>query len=1058
MQEGARLNKIINLSLIGSSTMAISLLISSGTGYAQFVWTGAIDGDWSIGGNWNGGNAPSTTDTATFNGSVGFAPYIDAATVEVDTIHSTMPHNLEIRNSSNLTVQNGFNSDYVKVTNGSTVVANVSYIGSMDLLGGSKYTTNTLHAFGYRAPAINTINIAGAGTELNVGGILMFRSDFNNEPRQMTVNIDDGAAVKSAHGIIGNMQGLNPVQNQVSLQQPTVDFQMSGVGTDWTMAGNLEVGLAAFVNLSILNSDVEENVAKTTLSIRDGASLNTNTSSIGGYAALGNAGSSTLTIDDVERQRRVVSNQTTVNVSDAGSQFSGTGQMKINGFGQTGLPNRIVFNDPLDHDSLDLDYNLSTNINVTNGGLINSANLLVGKVANITYDMSGLTAAQSVDLDVNLNTNIHISGRNSRWINTGDTIIGEMGSHTRTAGVGQINVNAVSTTNLHLDDGALFETSGDLKLAESAGSKASLIIGAQDGSTARSPGSIKASEIIFGAGEGSVILNHTAMDYNFDANIANGLSGSGRIYQLNGRSIFTQDSSAFNGETQVSNGFLKIQGSLFGNTSIGANGTIEGTGTLFNVNNAGKLSPGQASDATSSLTDRIGTLNIAGDYTGAGGTVMIDAVLGGDGSLSDRVKIAGNSLGRSQIAVNNIAGIGAPTNEGIKVIEIDGTSDGVFSLEGDYRRNGENHIVAGAYAYRLLKNGIATPADGDWYLRSASEDGTPVYQPGTALYQSYPQTLLALSQLPAFRDRRGDQISGHNDNHSKNAVSQDDATDINYGFWSRLDVERQRIAGRSQTVSSEYTQIYTRLSAGVDLPIYEGENAQIAAGLNLSHINSLTKVTSDFGNGDIETDGYGIGSSLTWQDHNGAYLDTQAHLKWFDSDFASHLTDALLARDIDAASYAVSIEGGRKLQLRPGLSVTPQAQLSYTGLDADQFGDRFNATVTSDGAKSVLGRIGAVLDHQSQWQTDQGYSDQLNLSVSANFYTDFSGDTSVDVSGVNFKQETPRNWLSVGVGGTYTVGPAQKTALFWQTNVDTNLSDIGDSHKVNGKIGLRVIW
>jgi hypothetical protein len=39
--------------------------------------------------------------------------------------------------------------------------------------------------------------------------------------------------------------------------------------------------------------------------------------------------------------------------------------------------------------------------------------------------------------------------------------------------------------------------------------------------------------------------------------------------------------------------------------------------------------------------------------------------------------------------------------------------------------------------------------------------------------------------------------------------------------------------------------------------------------------------------------------------------------------------------------------------------------------------------------------------------------------------------------------------------GYYT---STKTALFWQTNVDTNLSDIGDSHKVNGKIGLRVIW
>ena len=56
---------------------------------------------------------------------------------------------------------------------------------------------------------------------------------------------------------------------------------------------------------------------------------------------------------------------------------------------------------------------------------------------------------------------------------------------------------------------------------------------------------------------------------------------------------------------------------------------------------------------------------------------------------------------------------------------------------------GEQAVIAGAYGYRLYKNGIATPADGDWYLRSSllnpvgpEEPHGPLYQPGVPVYES----------------------------------------------------------------------------------------------------------------------------------------------------------------------------------------------------------------------------------------------------------------------------------------------------------------------------------
>ncbi len=87
-------------------------------------------------------------------------------------------------------------------------------------------------------------------------------------------------------------------------------------------------------------------------------------------------------------------------------------------------------------------------------------------------------------------------------------------------------------------------------------------------------------------------------------------------------------------------------------------------------------------------------------------------------SATDLVQIGGNTSGGTDVVVTNIGGTGAPTVEGIKVIDVAGTSNGTFSLVGDYVIAGQQAIVAGAYGYTLWKNGVANPADGDWYLRS----------------------------------------------------------------------------------------------------------------------------------------------------------------------------------------------------------------------------------------------------------------------------------------------------------------------------------------------------
>lgn len=113
--------------------------------------------------------------------------------------------------------------------------------------------------------------------------------------------------------------------------------------------------------------------------------------------------------------------------------------------------------------------------------------------------------------------------------------------------------------------------------------------------------------------------------------------------------------------------------------------------------------------------------------------------------------------------VVNLGGTGAPTTDGIKIVDVGGASNGTFSLQGNYVFQGQQAVIADAYAYTLQKNGVTTPADGDWYLRSAlinpppSAPAGPLYQPGVPLYENYAQVLLGMNSLPTMQQRVGDR-------------------------------------------------------------------------------------------------------------------------------------------------------------------------------------------------------------------------------------------------------------------------------------------------------------
>lgn len=499
------------------------------------------------------------------------------------------------------------------------------------------------------------------------------------------------------------------------------------------------------------------------------------------------------------------------------------------------------------------------------------------------------------------------------------------------------------------------------------------------------------------------------------------------------------------------------------------------------------------------------TLEIKGNYAGSAGMLSFDTVLEDDSSATDLLKISGDTSGDTQVKVNNLGGAGAQTIEGIKVIDVMGASAGRFTLVGDYVHNGEQAMVAGAYAYKLQQGGVSTPTDGDWYLRSILkplDPSTPVdvlkplYQAGVPTYESYPQALLTLNSIGTLQQRVGNRFwagAGNqgaaitqgnsladagkyvaknglwvgSDNSIVNsmgsvgsteetAVSADTHTE-KQGVWLRVEGAHSKIEPRSSMSETNYDQNQFKLQVGVDQPIYEDDNGVLIGGVFAQYLHGKTKVHSDHGDGEISTNGYGVGATLTWYGERGLYVDSQAHATWYSSDLSSRLAGRDLVSNNDGFGYALSVEGGQRFAIDEAWSWTPQAQLVYSHVDFDHFTDPFGAKVSLQRKKSLLGRLGVALDREHSWVNEKGQANRTHLYAITNLYHEFMNGTEVDVSATRFASKQDRLWGGVGLGASYNWND-DNYSVFFEGVGKTSLNNFGDSYTLQGNLGFRVKW
>ena len=113
----------------------------------------------------------------------------------------------------------------------------------------------------------------------------------------------------------------------------------------------------------------------------------------------------------------------------------------------------------------------------------------------------------------------------------------------------------------------------------------------------------------------------------------------------------------------------------------------------------------------------MGAFTINGNYAGAGGTMAINTVLGGDGSPSDRLVISGGTAtGNTIVHVTNVGGAGAETTgNGIQVVS---AVSGATTLAGRVRPSRMANCAPAPSTMICSAAASAAASPNDWFLRS----------------------------------------------------------------------------------------------------------------------------------------------------------------------------------------------------------------------------------------------------------------------------------------------------------------------------------------------------
>jgi len=376
----------------------------------------------------------------------------------------------------------------------------------------------------------------------------------------------------------------------------------------------------------------------------------------------------------------------------------------------------------------------------------------------------------------------------------------------------------------------------------------------------------------------------------------------------------------------------------------------------------GELSLANATLAFDHADGHYKTVTVDGDFQADNGLLLMNTALGDDNSGTDKLHVLGNTSGTAAVAVNNLGGLGAETQDGIQIIEVDGRSDARFDLSG--------RAVAGQYEYFLYQGGKSDPNDGDWYLRSEMspvDPGTdpgadpvinppaPVQRPEGGAYLANQAAAVGMFDL-TLHERVGEPNLTERQRSGNNVGS----------VWVRTTSDHPHYRINDQLAGQGRQSV---LQIGTDLTHWGSEDRGVL-GVMAANGQSRSQVTSDLTGYSAQgrVDGRAVGVYATWiqgaKNDGGLYVDSWLQTARFKNSVQG---DALAQENYRSRSTAASLEAGYAMRLtnneNSALYLEPQVQAIWTDYRMEGGNHQeVNGTVVSKGdAGGLQTRVGARL-------------------------------------------------------------------------------------------------
>ncbi|HDS0947644.1 TPA: autotransporter outer membrane beta-barrel domain-containing protein [Stenotrophomonas maltophilia] len=886
----------------------------------------------------------------------------------------------------------------------------------------------TTHGYGAAALLAD-----GAGSSIqHDGGTLRSEGSLGNTAtpdRKATVTSHDGASIQLNNVLVENLY-----TNTVSGAEGAIPDVRLGMGI-----------LADGGSIAVSNSHIEAEDGATVLERGTLALDNSSITSLGGWGLLAGGEGSTAVMNGgsiLVEQSSVTPNTP----SSGGRGVSATvgGHVSLNG---TAIEVRQLGGNGLET------YGAGSVIDMTGGSVLTTADQAWGALAGYG-DYVDFVRGGQINFD---GTAIETRGKQSAGLFAGyDGAISARNTQVLTSGDGA--------------HGAMLER-GNLTLLDSqihTTGEGAAVIQAAAGSTFSAAGSTLVTDrhtamlldnATVALTDGTAIQGGNGTLAEFGSDAANTLSFDRNVVAL-GDIRFAAGALDSDG-----NGVLDRTSSLSLDNNSYWNGATDAIGDLSLANGSrwdvtGNSEIGSLSLANSSVVfdhadGQYKTLTVDGNFHADNGLLAMNTTLGDDTSPTDLLHVKGDTSGNANIAVTNIGGTGAQTEDGIKLVQVDGVSAGEYALAG--------RAVGGAYEYFLYQGGHTAPNDGDWYLRSELSKVDPPVDPCNGSNCSIDPPV---TPVPVLRPEAGAYLANqasalglfNMDLHERVGepnLAQRQRGDGNLGSaWARVTAEQPRYRVNDQLTGQGRQNV---VQIGSDLTFW-GKQDRGVVGVMAGSGRATNRITSQLTGYGAEgrVDGKSLGVYSTWiqdaEDDDGLYIDGWLQAAQFKNRVQG---DALAREQYRSRSLSASVEAGYALRLHQNetsaLYLEPQVQAIWTDyrMDGGQHQEVNGTVVKTAEAGGLQTRVGARLYGHSTAAS----GNRVQPFVAVNWIRNGSDANAVWLGEQRLQGIVSKNVYEAKAGAQLQLSPN----LTGWGEVSVQQGDYG-FRSVGGQLGVKYAW